>query len=98
MDKTQLLEAVRKGINESRAGEIAQIRKIAKDPKFFTDKADAISDSHLQVIDELEKWSDEKFAEKWNQYMLDAGAGTFKFLADMLELDKAAEAKEAKPK
>lgn len=86
MEKRQLLDAVRKGINDTRNGEISQIRRIAKDPKFFTDKVDKISDEHLKTLDELEKWSDAEFAERWDEYILNSGAGTFGFLKDMLDL------------
>lgn len=96
MEKRKLLDAVRKGINDTRNGEIAQIRRIAKDPKFFTDKVDKISDEHLSVLDEIEKWSDAEFVERWDEYILNSGAGAYAFLKDMLALHTEPENKKVK--
>jgi len=88
MEKKSLLQAVRKGIEDTRNGETSQIRRIAKEPEFFIDKVNKISDEHLKVLDELETWDDAKFMQKWDEYILDSGAGAYKFLADMLAIDK----------
>lgn len=88
MDKTKLLEAVRKGITDVHNGEISQIKRIAKDPDTFIKKVESISDEHLATLDELEKWTDEKFAEKWDEYIIASGAGAYNFLAEILAIDK----------
>jgi DNA-dependent RNA polymerase auxiliary subunit epsilon len=98
MEKRQLLDAVRKGINDTRNGEISQLRRIAKDPEFFVEKVNKISDEHLKTLERLDEWTDELFAERWDEYILDSGAGVFNFLSDMLSLHTEPQDKKEKAK